>query len=477
MDTASSLLTSLPLPLAMDATSLFQWVVLLAAIAITFLHVARSRQAAPSLKGRLKRRMSTLGWATKESETDSNRSIPLTITVLDGIVARETLVAHFHERMTSDKAFFYRFISRVDDGNFVIDSSFDAGHHITEHVLVDNETPHDIAESLANKELDPSLPLWAITMLHHDDKTWLVWRIHHCIGDGASLSLALFKLSDATEMPTLPTMPAPTTKPPRTPLYVVVASILWSTFLYVRKFVNMVVFPEPRTVLKQTGHTRKRLGYTLAFSIADTKAVGKHFKATLNDVLVSCIAGALRKTIEAETNAPVAPSLSLRAGIPVNMRGLRAIEATSNDFSSLVIDLPVGEANPSTRMRLVARRLAEAKFSLEKNFTRLVSLLIMSLPRDLMRHGVHWSASNVSIAITNVRGPPMEIYFCGQRLSASYAFVPPPPSVNVGVAITSWGTSLGVTVLMDTSIKQTPTAFIAAIEAEFQALRASLKLD
>ncbi|KDO16919.1 hypothetical protein SPRG_21906 [Saprolegnia parasitica CBS 223.65] len=171
MDTASSLLTSLPLPLAMDATSLFQWVVLLTAIAITFLHVARSRQAAPTLKGRLKRRMSTLGWATKESETDSNRSIPLTITVLDGIVARETLVAHFHERMTSDKAFFYRFISRVDDGNFVVDSSFDAGHHITEHVLVDNETPHDIAESLANKELDPSLPLWAITVMHHDDKT------------------------------------------------------------------------------------------------------------------------------------------------------------------------------------------------------------------------------------------------------------------------------------------------------------------
>ncbi|OQR87522.1 hypothetical protein ACHHYP_08689 [Achlya hypogyna] len=464
---------------AMDATSIFQWTVLLAAIAITFLHLARSRQAAPTLKGRLKRRMSTLGWATKESETESNRSIPLTITIMEGALSRTALGAHLQARMAEDAAFFYRFMSRVEDGNFVADATFDAIDHITTHELVEGETPHDVAESLANKALDGSRPLWAVTLIPDGEQTWLVWRIHHCIGDGASLAMAFFKFSDATELPSpAPTAPqAPKVKKPATPVHIVVAQILWSIFMYVRKFSSMIIFPEPRTVLKKAGHERKRLGYTLDFNIAETKAVGKHFHATLNDVLVSCIAGALRKTIETETQAPVAPSLSLRAGIPINMRGLAAIATTSNDFSSLVVDLPVGEANAASRMKLVAKRLTEAKFSLEKDFTRLVSQFIMSLPRDLMRHGVHWSASNVTIAITNVRGPPVDIFFCGHRMKASYAFVPPPPSVNLGVAITSWGTSLGVTVLMDTSIKATPEAFINAIEAEFQALKASLKLD
>ncbi|OQS03154.1 hypothetical protein THRCLA_04541 [Thraustotheca clavata] len=461
----------------LDAATYYHFVALATCIVLIVLHVHRWRQASKKLDSKLKRRMSTLGWATKESETESNRSIPLSITILDGELAKDKLVEHLQSRMDEDPAFFFRFRSKVEHGNFVVDPLFNTSRHVTEHILAEGETPHSISESLANKPLDEDLPLWAITMMHTGGKTWLVWRIHHCIGDGASLAMAFLKLSDAKDLPPELTTPPPAPKKKRTPFYVVWAQIIWSICMYMRKIFNVLIFPEPRTILKQNGNQNKRLGYTLEFNIADTKAVGKQFHATLNDVLVSCIAGALRRTIENETNTPVSQTLTLRAGIPVNMRGPSRISTTSNNFSSLMVDLPVGEADATSRMKIVAKRLAEAKFSLEKNFTQLFSQIVMRLPKDLMRQGVRWSASNVSIAITNVRGPPIDLYMCGHLMSASYAFVPPPPTVNVGVAITSWGKSLGVTVLMDTSIKQSPQYFIKAIEAEFQELRSSLKLD
>jgi len=58
----------------------------------------------------------------------------------------------------------------------------------------------------------------------------------------------------------------------------------------------------------------------MKFNVSETKAVGHKFNATINDVLVSCVTGALRRTMESETQSKVPLNTVIRAGIPIDMR-------------------------------------------------------------------------------------------------------------------------------------------------------------
>ncbi|KAG9404596.1 hypothetical protein AC1031_004798 [Aphanomyces cochlioides] len=458
----SALLASSPWTLPMTfivALSVF-WAFLLPLITL--------KSTLPPQKPKLKRRMTSTGLTTLLTETETNQSILFTMTILDKIITREAFVEHLRPRFDSE--FFVRFRSIIVGRSFVLEESFDVDDHVHFHTLAEGETAHSYAESLNNAPLDPSKPLWAVHLVHEDGKTYALWRSHHCLGDGQSMAMFFLKLCDNGHEIEAPGAAAPEAKIPLVTRLVLIA---WSIALYLYKVVRTFGIPESTQFFKRPGHTKKRLAYSLNMSVDETKAVGKKLKASINDVMLSCVASALRQLVpESERSS----KMFLRAGIPISMRpSSDPFVTTSNAFSSLLIDLPIGDTDGVRRTKKVVAAMRDAKFSLEKDFTLLLTKFLSLLPEAVMVPMARLMASRVSVAVTNVRGPPTEFYLAGAKIIHSLGFVPPPPSVNIGIAITSVGNTLGVTAATDKSIDA--SFLIRAIESEFQVLKATVMAD
>eukprot|EP00644_Phytophthora_capsici_P007346 jgi/Phyca11/506661/fgenesh2_kg.PHYCAscaffold_21_\ len=191
--------------------------------------------------------------------------------------------------------------------------------------------------------------------------------------------------------------------------------------------------------------------------------------------MLNVVAGAMRKTM-LSVGESVAPTLKVRCAIPVDMRSsTEVIRYTSNRFSSLVIDLPVGIEDSAQRLHQVTASMNEAKNSLEKYFVYWSSHLISMLPAPLMRLIVHFTTGRISVAVTNVRASVVEMSLCKSQVSGFYGFVPPPPYVNLGVAILSMGDDLGLNVLVDPCVGVNAKQFLEFAKEEFTALQESVE--
>ncbi|KAH9125727.1 hypothetical protein AeMF1_003695 [Aphanomyces euteiches] len=397
--------------------------------------------------------------------------------VVDGCWSHGNVVGLIRKRMAEDKLFFWRFCSTVNsDGEFEADVSFDPAMHIHAVNLDDSITPLGFAEQMSAMPLDRAHPLWHCYVISPRGKdantTHLLWRIHHSIGD-ASVNAFFVRLSDSK-------IPPPMVRVPRyqAPSWLKrLKLIIWSLWLYLCKWWQFMTRPEPSTCLKPSngGKRRKRLFYTTHYSVKETKQLARRLgmEATVNDIFVSCITGALRTMLLLDQpDMNLRSSFILRAGIPVDMRPWsEPINAPDNQFSCLLVDLPVGEASPLDRTKRVIASMKQAKGSLERQMTYAISLAIAQLPRWLLPRAIRFITSHSSVAISNVRGPPHVLHFSGHALLSLNGYVPPPPNVRLGVAIYSMGDALGISVQVDSGIFSQPERFLKCIQDEYFALQ------
>ncbi|ETV68897.1 hypothetical protein, variant 1 [Aphanomyces astaci] len=438
-------------------------------------------------------RLRPIGHATLLA-TDSNHAPILTVLmVVQGAWSVDAVASLVSKRMAADSKFFSRFCSRVrvDSDDFELVPGFDPATHVTDMPLDHrHETPLQFAEFLATQDLDIAVPLWTCHVLPvRDNQTFILWRIHHALADGASVYAFFARLSDAPLHEYIP----PRARPPdevevstwhkiRQQVHRVVQS-LW---LYSIKSMRLALVPEPRTRLTQPSGRSKRLFYTTNYSVTATKGIARHLgmRATVNDVFLSCITGALRTMLMEEASmdlnedekreraAVVDPSCVIRAGISVDLRPPWELPAEpDNQFSCLLVELPLGEACPVRRLRRVARTMNDAKYSLERYFTYGISMMLAQLPPRILAKAVAYLTSHASVAISNVRGPPHVMYFGGHALESLNGYVPPPPHVNMGIAIYSMADALGVSVQVDANVFRRPERFLVYLKREYVELQ------
>ncbi|KAF0700983.1 Aste57867_8429 [Aphanomyces stellatus] len=421
----------------------------------------------------LTRQLSGMGYTTLLTQVETNQSILFSIITLDKIVSKDQLANQFGPRMATD--FFVRFRSCVVGRAFVLVDAFDVAHHLTQHApLGPEDTVLLVAESLYNKPLDMGQPLWHVTIVHEQGdrkKTHLLWRTHHCLGDGQSMGMVLTKVFDVTHPPQALPAPVPVEGSAQRSVWHQLAYVAWSVAIYSHKIARLFLVDESTCFFKQPGSVQKHLSVSVALRVDVTKRVGKALHASINDVMLSCVAGALRQMLP--DRAHHRPDLFVRAGIPISMRSPAApFPHTSNLFSSLLVDLPLGEVDSIKRTQMVTAAMHQAKTSLEKVFTLALNRLLTVFPDAINIFVTHAFTRRVSVAITNVRGPDMRLSLGDTTVVGMLGFVPPPPGCNVGIAITSMQNALVVTVAVDKSLDAVQLR--DAIESEFAALEVSV---
>ena len=133
---------------------------------------------------------------------------------------------------------------------------------------------------------------------------------------------------------------------------------------------------------------------------------------------------------------------TLRALIPVSIRGREAVQLGGNKLSGYLCDLPVGIDDPVTRLRAVRRAMTRNKAAGPGRGAGAFPLLAGRVPPALHRL-VTPSAGLAApllfdLVVTSVPLPAARLTLDGARLSEVYPFVPLAPRHAVGIAMATY---------------------------------------
>jgi WS/DGAT/MGAT family acyltransferase len=232
-----------------------------------------------------------------------------------------------------------------------------------------------------------------------------------------------------------------------------------------------LLLPDSRTLLKGELGVARHTAWSRPLPLDEVKAVGRATGATVNDVLMASVAGALRRYLRGRGQAM--EGIDVRALVPVNIRTAEeAPEKLGNHFGAVVLPLPVSLAEPVDRLYELKRRMDHLKRTREAQISSSILQTMGSTPVEIERLGVRFYTSKSSLLMTNVAGPRHRLYLAGQAIRQIIFWVPQLGSIALGISIFSYAGEVVVAVMSSAKIVPDPEAIVDAVEAEFATLQA-----
>lgn len=365
---------------------------------------------------------------------------------------------------------------------WVDDQDFDVAHHVHVHPVpapADEAGLLEAVEALRGHRLDPARPRWAMWFLTGlpDGDVGLFVKVHHAIADGLSgvASFAAFVDADPTPPPVAGPDWTPAPRPSSLALFVDNLrgrgaglaraarglrhpARAWRTVRAAWPALREAFFeePAPHTSLNARGigwHRRLALVRT---DLDEIRAIAHARGATVNDVLMTLVAGGLRAVLLAR-GEPVT-GVVLRAAVPVALaRDRSGHPGRGNETGMMIVPLPVGEPDATRRLDWIAARTRERKRTARPQGGMLFRNGLIQ--RAFLGLAHRQRASNTYVA--NVPGPPVPLFLAGAPIRELHAVVPLLGNMAVGVGALSYAGQFNLTVVADRELVP-DTAVVAA---------------
>jgi WS/DGAT/MGAT family acyltransferase len=213
----------------------------------------------------------------------------------------------------------------------------------------------------------------------------------------------------------------------------------------------------------------KRVAWAEPLPLPEVRTVGKALGCTVNDVLLSCAAGALRDYL-VEKGDPVDPRLEIRATVPVNLRPLEQANRLGNVFGMVLLTLPIGIENPLERLFELRRRMGELKGSYQAMLALGLLGLLGAGPSIVQASAIRMLTRKASAVVTNVPGPQYPIYWAGARIGEMMFWVPQSGTIGMGISILSYNNRVHFGLVTDFKIIKDPESIIRRFHSEFEKL-------
>jgi diacylglycerol O-acyltransferase / wax synthase len=359
---------------------------------------------------------------------------------------------------------------RIGRPHWVEDDSLVLSDHLRFHRLRSGEGRAALESAIAvitSAAFDVRRPLWELHVFdgYEGERSVLVARLHHAMGDGYALMALVLAMADESKAskPKRGHARDPLARRPRHGLRDLAESAA-----------HLVRLPfDPVNHLRGKLSGRRRCAWSVAIPMARITGIGTDMHATVNDVVLTALAGTLRRYLRSRGEA--VDALSIRAVIPVNLRSPRTAidwDRLGNAFGLVYLDLPVHLEDPVERLLALRRSMEELKRSPEAFVSRGLLFALGFVPTRVSRLIDAFFARKASIVATNVPGPKASLTFAGTRVQEAVFFVPHPGRLAVGVSILSYAGTLRVGVRADTAVLDDPAAIVRAFEEELDALGA-----
>ncbi len=168
--------------------------------------------------------------------------------------------------------------------------------------------------------------------------------------------------------------------------------------------------------------TNKVVAWSEPLPLDDVKQVARTHDATVNDVLVTCVAGTLHTYLTTQG----ATCSSVNWMIPVNLKPLDLTlpERLGNEFALVQLEMPTGLADPLAVLDVVKHRMGRIKDGHEAALTFRLQEIISGFNDVLYRATVDLLANRAVGVLTNVPGPPVPVYLAGRRVEGMVGWAP-----------------------------------------------------
>jgi diacylglycerol O-acyltransferase len=194
---------------------------------------------------------------------------------------------------------------------------------------------------------------------------------------------------------------------------------------------------------------------TAYVGLSDVKAIKGALGGTVNDVVLTLVAGALRELLTARGEE--VEERTVRALVPVSVRRPGERGVYNNRVSAMFAALPVGIVDPVARLGAIRSQMDGLKQSKQAVAGDVLTSLSGFTPPLLLALGGRLAARSptlgVQTGITNVPGPQQPLRTLERTLLESFPFVPVIGNIRISIAIFSYngGLYFGVTGDYDSS--------------------------
>jgi WS/DGAT/MGAT family acyltransferase len=390
------------------------------------------------------------------------------------------------------------------------DPDFDIDAHLKRRALPSGAGKKELqklAGELAVQPLNPGKPLWRFDLIEdYEGGSAMVVRIHHSIADGIALVGVILSLTDLS--PQAPAQKHVTPEPEDTDaddvpvgLLETLADTLTSALdagsdlgskaydlasdrdrlaTYGRHGIGLLTElakllampPDSATSLKGKTSTAKRVAWSDPIPLGEVKALGKALGCSVNDILLSAVAGALRAYFQQK--GETVHEVEVRAMIPVNLRTARDEGTLGNRFGLGTLSLPLHEGNPFARLFLVRSRMNELKNSYQPPLTLGILAAVGIAPKIIQQQFLDILAAKASTVMTNVPGPKQPLYLAGSRLDQCMFWVPQSGDIGIGVSILSYNDNVQFSLITDRHFVPDPETITPLFAAEFDKMMLAL---
>jgi len=215
------------------------------------------------------------------------------------------------------------------------------------------------------------------------------------------------------------------------------------------------------------------------FELAEVKAMKNCVEGvTINDVLVTVVAGAMRKYLESKGELPVHSPMAM---IPVSYRSESELDAGGNLVTAMSMAIRSEIEDPMERLLMVHKESLSSKAYTEAIGARTSLDLAQVIPPQLaslaiMRGGTQLmfaagASAPVNTVITNVAGSQKPLYLCGAQMVACAGFGPIMDSVGLFHAIMSCNGKISIAINACRELLPDPAFYAECIQASYDELR------
>jgi diacylglycerol O-acyltransferase / wax synthase len=327
-----------------------------------------------------------------------------------------------------------------------------------------------LASRVFAQQLDRDKPLWEISLVTglEGNRFAVLAKTHHALVDGLSGVDILAVLFDTSADPIAPADPGSPWIPRPTPTGAQLLgealveratvpaeaarslrSLLRAPRAVVREAVETAagvgamawagLSPAPTSPYNRQIGPHRRFTWVRA-DLDDVKAIKNELGGTVNDVVLTVVAGALGRHLRRRGTST--DGLELKAMVPVSVRPAEhaGAEDLGNQVAAMMAPLPVWCQDPYARQQIVRESMEHIKEGGQAVGAQALTELTGFAPPTIMGQAARLMSRQrfFNLVITNVPGPQIPLYLMGRRALDPFPMVPLAKNQGLGIAIMSY---------------------------------------
>ena len=360
----------------------------------------------------------------------------------------------------------------------------------------------DLCAEMMAVRLEPTRPLWELTFVEglSEGRVALIEKLHHSMADGLAATELATVLLDLSPIPpqSVEVRPwRPDAGPP--PWRAAFDDLLRLADLPVRLakwYGQSILHPirrtreaaelvgavstlatakiiAPRSSLNDP-ITRSRSVTFVRLIFEEVRDVARFFEVTINDVLLTVVAGGLRDVLMNRNE--LTENAELQVLVPVGQVNAESL-GLANDVSALFVRLPIGMDDPVAVLKTVSAEVGRDKDRHQALAAATALRLFEPLPQNLLAAaaGIVQHQPFFNLVVTNVPGPPVPLYALGAKLLEAFPLMPLLGNQSLAVAALSYEEQFNLGVLSNPATCPDVDIFCAGIRADLKALTEKLQ--